>query len=131
VLLVHGTADEHVRPEGGRPKSAIGRAGERNDASLQEAVDYYVARNGLVAYPETREDGKVRTETYGKGKEGKVTQPVRVVRLEGGGHAWPGAAGKTRAQADAPFPWDASAAIVAFFSELQPVRGEGAAPVGR
>jgi polyhydroxybutyrate depolymerase len=119
VLLVHGTADEHVRIDGGAPGRAIGRAGNRDDASLQTAIDYYVARNALSGSAETVEDGKVRTRTWGAGKDGAVTQPVRVITLGGGGHSWPGSREPQRARADAPFPFDASGAIVAFFANVR------------
>ncbi len=129
VLLIHGTADEHVLFQGGAPRSAIGRAGERSDASVQAAIDYYVARNGVLGYPETKVDGKVRTDTYATAREGGAGVPVRLIRLEGGGHAWPGSAERTRAIADQPFPFDASRAIVEFFSSLRPMpRGSAPAP---
>lgn len=128
VLIVHGTADEHVRYEGGRPKAAVGRAGERVDASVQDAIDYYLERNGLVGHPARQEDGKVRIDTYASGRGGKATMPVRLITLDGGGHAWPGSPGKTRLLADTPFPFDASAAIVAFFRDLVPARAEGLSP---
>ncbi|MEO6597164.1 MAG: alpha/beta fold hydrolase, partial [Planctomycetota bacterium] len=115
VLLVHGTADEHVLLEGGAPRSAIGRAGERIDASLQDAIDYYLERNDLRGYPVTEKNGKVQVETYATAKSGKpAAAPVRVVRLEGGGHTWPGSTERPRAVADQPFPFDASRAIVDF-----------------
>ena len=69
--------------------------------------------------------------TFAVGKDGKATPPVRLVRLEGGGHSWPGSSIKARLIADQPFAWDASAAIVEFFAGLTPVRAEGAVPVGR
>jgi polyhydroxybutyrate depolymerase len=128
VLIVHGTADEHVRFDGGRPKAAIGRAGDRSDASVQDAVDYYVARNNLSGCPETKNDGKVRTQTWANGNNGALTLPVRVIALEGGGHAWPGGAEKSRRGSDAPFPFDATAAILAFFRDVAPVRPPSAAP---
>ncbi|HEX5051038.1 MAG TPA: alpha/beta fold hydrolase [Planctomycetota bacterium] len=121
ALLVHGTADEHVLLEGGTPRASLGRAGERIDASLQDAIDYYLDRNGLSGYPETEAHGKVRVETYATTKEGKPSPaPVRVVRLEGGGHTWPGSTERPRAVADQPFPYDASRAIVDFFAALRP-----------
>lgn len=129
VLMVHGTEDGHVRIDGGAPRESVGSAGERVDPSLQDAVAYYVERNGLVGYPETKQDGKVRVDTYAAGKGGKPAPPVRVITLEGGGHAWPGAKKKTRVLADAPFPFDASAAIVSFFAEVAPVRPPAPAPV--
>lgn len=129
VLLVHGTADEHVRYDGGAPKSAIGRAGDRVDASVQQAIDYYVARNDARGYPERKVDGKVHVDTYAVARAGgPAAAPLRVITLEGGGHAWPGAAGKTRAIADTPFPFDASRAILEFFTALQAPASDGGSP---
>jgi polyhydroxybutyrate depolymerase len=129
VLLVHGSADEHVNYEGGAPRSSIGRAGERRDASVQDAIDYYLERNDLRGYPESQKEGKVRTETYAITKEGKQSRaPLRVITLEGGGHSWPGSATKPRVLADTPFPFDASRAIVAFLAGLQPERPAGGTP---
>ncbi|MBL9075984.1 MAG: serine hydrolase [Planctomycetes bacterium] len=122
VLLVHGTADDHVRYEGGAPRQAVGRAGDREDASVQQAIDYYVARNELRGYPETRQDGKVRIDSYDRPRSGQpVVAPVRVITLDGGGHAWPGSTVKPRLLADTPFPFDATAAIVEFFAGLPSV----------
>ncbi len=116
VLLVHGSADDHVRIEGGRPRAAIGRAGDRTDTSLAAAVEYYCARNELTAAFEKVVEGKVRTETWSVGARPGTPQPVRVITLDGGGHAWPGSS--ARLLADTPFPFDASAAILAFFRDL-------------
>jgi polyhydroxybutyrate depolymerase len=121
VLIVHGTADQHVLYAGGAPKVSVGRAGERVDASVQDAIDYYLMRNKALGYPDSRVDGKVRIDTYAAGRGGEPAEaPVRVITLEGGGHAWPGAKGKTRLLADEPFPFDATAAIIEFFASLQP-----------
>lgn len=123
VLLIHGTADEHVRYDGGEPRKALGRAGERVDASVQAAVDYYVARNGLSGYPQEQQDGRVRVTTWATAKDGRTAPPVRRIALDGGGHAWPGSTVRPRLLADAPFPFDASRAIVAFFAALPPRAG--------
>lgn len=121
VLLVHGTGDDHVRYEGGSPREAVGRAGNREDASVQQAIDYYVARNDLRGYPSSQQDGKVRIDTYANDRAGRASPaPVRVITLDGGGHAWPGSSVRPRAFADTPFPFDASGAILAFFSGLPP-----------
>ena len=128
VLLLHGSADEHVRYDGGAPGKAIGRAGDRVDASVQDAIDYYVERNGLRGYPDSERSGKVRTDSYQQGRGGAPAAPLRVITLEGGGHGWPGASSKPRAVSDTPFPFDASKAIVDFFAGFTPVRPPAAAP---
>ena len=107
--------------QGGAPREAIGKAGERVDASVQVAVDYYVARNTLRATPVTKLDGKVRIDDYDLPRDGVATTPlapVRVITLDGGGHSWPGSAAAGLPRADKPFPFDASRAILAFFSGL-------------
>lgn len=119
AILIHGTADGHVRYDGGTPLESVGRTGERVDASVADAVRYYQQRNGLLGYPQQEIDGKVRIDTYAKGREGKpAAAPLRVVTLEGGGHAWPGAAGKSRPAADKPFPFDATRALWQFFAGI-------------
>ncbi|MBX3462845.1 MAG: alpha/beta fold hydrolase [Planctomycetes bacterium] len=120
VLIVHGTADEHVRYEGGAPTDARRRARRVEDASVQQAVDYYLARNDVRGYPATQQDGKVRIDTYANARAGgAAAAPVRVITLEGGGHAWPGAE-RSRWLADVPFPFDANGAILEFFAGLPP-----------
>ncbi len=127
VLLIHGTADEHVRYDGGTPRASIGRAGERTDASVQQAIDYYVERNELRGYPEHKQDGKVRVDDYAVSKTGRQVAPLRVITLDGGGHAWPGGE-RSRALTDAPFPFDAAAAIATFFAGYSPMPRPAAAP---
>lgn len=129
ALLVHGTADENVRYDGGAPREATGRAGSREDASVQQAIDYYVERNDLRGYPTSVVDGKVRIDTYAAERAGRPSSaPLRVITLEGGGHAWPGADEKARRRADEPFAFDASGAILDFFAGLQPKLPPNPAP---
>lgn len=131
AILIHGTADQHVRIDGGKPTRAVGRAGDRIDASLQDAVDYYRQRNGLIAAPIEQVDGDVRIVDYKAAREGLATEaPLRVVTLSGGGHAWPGAGQRSRAAADAPFPFDATRAIWHFLSEVRKA-DKAPAPAGR
>lgn len=135
VLLLHGTADQHVLYQGGAPREAIGKAGDRVDASVQAAVDYYLARNTLRTTPVTRRDGKVRIDDYDLPRDGVAAAPlapVRVITLDGGGHSWPGSTAPGLPRADKPFPFDASRAILAFFSGLakRPAAAP-AAPGGR
>ena len=62
VLIIHGTEDEHVRYEGGKPAPGLGRAALRTDASVADAIAYYCKRNRLAQEAKTSEDGKVRIE---------------------------------------------------------------------
>ena len=127
VLMVHGTNDQHVRIAGGPSGRARG-AEPRVDAALQAAVDYYVERNGLVAYPQASAEGAVRIARYVRAKGDAVAPPVWVVRLEGGGHAWPGARKRSPLVADRPFDWPASRAIVEFFAGVGAVDGPAPTP---
>lgn len=117
ALLIHGSNDQFVSIEGGEAKSVIAK--KRVDASLQNAVDYYVERNGLLAYPTKEVADKVRLEQYVRAKGEGAAAPVWVVTLEGGGHAWPGAE-RGKALLDVPHPWPASRKIVQFFASLTP-----------
>ncbi len=126
VMIVHGDGDQHVLYEGGRPKRSTGRAGEREDASVQTAVEYYRQRNGLGGSSERvtvgtdgKPDpaGKVRIETWARTADGQPAAPVVVVTLQGGGHAWPGGERGRYRGADEPFPWPASEAIWQFFAQ--------------
>ncbi len=102
ILIVHGRADQHVLFAGGKPKQAVGRAGERVDASVADAVAYYVARNGLRDEPEVVRDGAVETSRWTRlRKDGAPVAPVVVVAIDGEGHTWPGGA-RGRLRADAP-----------------------------
>ena len=76
---------------------------------------------GISTTPVTKQDGKVRIDDYDLPRDGvaaALLAPVRVVTLEGGGHSWPGLATAGLPRADKPFPFDASRAILAFFSGL-------------
>jgi polyhydroxybutyrate depolymerase len=132
VLMLHGTADPLVRLEGGAPLQGPGRR-NRVDTSMRAAIDYYVARNGLSGYPAAVTDGKVRTETYAMKKVPPGSVPVaaldamvRVILLEGGGHGWPGSKQRLPGDVQAPFPFDASQAIVDFCVAVAAARSPAA-----
>lgn len=136
VLIVHGTADESVRYGGGRPKKPAGRASRRVDASVQDAIDYYLDRNSLLGYPDSRRsplDDGAKIDTYGKNRIGEASwTPLRVITLEGGGHAWPGAKGRPRLLGDRPYDFEATQAIWDFFTlvrrEPQAAKTQGRVP---
>ena len=114
VLMIHGAEDEHVRIDGGAPDVVVGRKA-RVDASLEAAVDYYVERNDLLAYARAANRDGVSVEKFAKKLGDGEASPIWVVRLEGGGHAWPGAQVRDSAPAVSPYPWPASRAILEFF----------------
>jgi len=115
AMLIHGTDDQNVLIEGGQ--TVAGR-NKRVDASLQDAVDYYMARNNLIGYPMTSNKDGAYIEQYTRGKGTGAPSPLWVVKLEEGGHAWPGAPRRSPMVGDVPHPWHASRWIVSFFAGL-------------
>lgn len=102
ILIVHGRKDQHVLFEGGKPKEAVGRAGERIDASVADALAYYCARNGQTGEPQRTKVGAVETTRWEQpAAEGEKAAPVVLVAIDGEGHTWPGGA-RGRLRADAP-----------------------------
>lgn len=102
ILIVHGREDQHVLFEGGKPKEAVGRAGERVDASVADALAYYRARNGQTGEPQRTKVGAVETTRWEQpAREGETAAPVVLVAIDGEGHTWPGSA-RGRLRADAP-----------------------------
>jgi polyhydroxybutyrate depolymerase len=117
VLMVHGTDDEIVPMRGGVGAEASGRKA-RQDVSMQQAIDYYVARNTLLAYPDVTARGGVEVQRFSRKKGDGAAPPVWVVTLDGGSHAWPGAHVRPRELQQQPFGWPASQAIVEFFASV-------------
>lgn len=86
LLHIHGL-DDAVVPYGGDDKSL----------AVDEAIAYWVAANGNDPTPAIRprpdsdpSDGSTVTEfVYGGGPNGVITE---LLRIDGGGHSWPGAA---------------------------------------
>ena len=124
AMIVHGTKDEHVLYDGGRPKRSVGKAGDRVDASVAVARDHYLARNGQKGEPESKVEGNVRIETWTQGGG----MPVRVVTIDGGGHAWPGGQRGDWRGADDPPDWPATERIWEFFAPLTKKRGPETGP---
>lgn len=115
VLMIEGTADRAVRAGFG-----LGRSRQDAEAAQKALLGYYVKRNELVGYPQLGEDGKVSTQTFAKGRNSQRTQPVRVVTLQGSGHAWPGSTQKPATPSETPFPFDCNGEILTFFGGIAP-----------
>ena len=82
IIMIHGTADEHVLLAGGQPKQTL--AGPRIDRSMQDGIDFWRERNQASATPQTKTEGRLTLTTY-PGKN-----PVATAIIEGEGHTWPG-----------------------------------------
>lgn len=87
VLIFHGTADQHVLYEGGRPKKSIDRRHKRVDTSVKDSALFWIRNNGCVVTPLKEEKGNIIIESYRGGKGGSE---VIIYTIKDGGHAWPG-----------------------------------------
>jgi polyhydroxybutyrate depolymerase len=85
VVVFHGTADQHVRFEGGEPGTSVDRH-KRTDNSVAYAVDFWRRRDGCDPEPVRSRKGKVAHDVY-KCANGTA---VELYAIEGQGHAWPG-----------------------------------------
>lgn len=115
ALVIHGTADNHVPYAGGRGENAL----TGTDFAPVEAVvkAFLAAQPGVLMVTQSRIDADPKDGTAAEVTDwtrgGKVR--VRLIRIEGGGHHWPGgrkargADGKTR-------EIDANAEILRFFA---------------
>jgi hypothetical protein len=101
-----------------------GKAGDRVDASVRDALDYYKRRNAQQGDPVIANEGKARIETWTQGGG----MPVRVVTIDGGGHAWPGGERGDYRGADGPPDWPATERIWEFFAPLTKKRGPETGP---
>jgi polyhydroxybutyrate depolymerase len=85
VIVFHGTADKHVRFEGGTPASAFDRH-VRADNGVQFAFDAWKRRDKCEGEPVRERKGHV-LHTSLQCVDGTA---VELYAIEGGGHAWPG-----------------------------------------
>lgn len=117
ILIIHGTDDQHVLYEGGRPRESVGDAGDRVDTAVATTRDFWVAHNQCSAEPVVVADGDVLTERFVGCAE---AVRVQVVSLQGGGHSWPGSDPR-RSVSDPPFAdYDATREIMRFAFENTP-----------
>ena len=98
VIIFHGTADQHVRFDGGAPTRAVDVRHPRVDKPVSFAVDFWKRNNHCDASATTETRGHVQHTSYACGGAA-----VELYAIEGQGHAWPGGEKGIRAgNVDAP-----------------------------
>jgi polyhydroxybutyrate depolymerase len=86
VVIVHGTADQHVLFNGGIPKRQVDRH-ERRDTSVKDAVAFWTKHNRCTQPPAKENRGKVTRESYEGCTNGSG---VTLFTIQDEGHTWPG-----------------------------------------
>ena len=86
VIIFHGTDDEHILYEGGKPKKQAD-SHERVDSPVSFAVSYWVKNNKCSTRPTRKELGNVLIETHA---DGDRRTAVVLYTIKGGKHSWPG-----------------------------------------
>jgi polyhydroxybutyrate depolymerase len=87
VIAFHGSADQHVLYNGGRPQKR-NDTHERKDSSVAYAMDFWAARDTCEPRPEEMEKGRLKIKTW---TSCLGESEVSLYTIIGGGHAWPGA----------------------------------------
>jgi polyhydroxybutyrate depolymerase len=86
VMIFHGSDDEHVMYEGGKPKVIVDQH-DRTDHSVAFAVSFWVNHDHCSSTPKRTETENYIFENYSGGDAGTE---VSLYTIKGGGHAWPG-----------------------------------------
>lgn len=96
VIHFHGTADGQVPYDGGvGPNSTTGV----NYASVSDSLAFWILRDNCPSRAEIEQSGEVTHLTYSPCAAGTS---VELYKIEGGGHAWPGAEGPGWVGGDEP-----------------------------
>ena len=122
MLVIHGTEDDSIPYEGGR---ADRKRNGRTYLSVNDAVSFWARVNQSEDLGESRllYQGIVQEET-GRNKHGKPV--VRLCRLEGWGHQWPGGSVTRSLPEDKNLKgFDATSYIWDFFAGKRDAEHEG------
>jgi polyhydroxybutyrate depolymerase len=87
VIILHGTADQHVLYKGGTPLRMADVRNPRVDRPVSEAAAFWVKHNRCREEPSTERKGMVVIERYGGCSAGTA---VTLYTLVEEGHTWPG-----------------------------------------
>jgi polyhydroxybutyrate depolymerase len=96
VLIVHGTADQHVPYNGGTGAKA---RDERVDKPVSHAFSVWRAANGCATASRASRKGTISRQTATGCRDGV---DVSLITVHDGGHAWPGGVPPRRDWADVP-----------------------------
>ena len=86
AIIFHGTADNHVRYEGGKPLLSLDRRHAREDKPVAFAVGFWARRDRCNPQPVRTRHGSVVRDKY----DCPEGAGVELYSIEGQGHAWPG-----------------------------------------
>jgi polyhydroxybutyrate depolymerase len=89
LVAFHGTADRHVRFDGGTPLRSADLRHARVDKPVSYAIDFWKRENRCGDTPVRDRKGNVSHEAYSCGATGTA---VELYAIDGQGHAWPGGA---------------------------------------
>lgn len=112
VLIIHGTDDQHVLYEGGKPIVTVtDEVGDRVDTGVLEGAAQWATFNGCAPDPVASDyNADVSLLTYDQCRGASVV----VVTIEGGQHSWPG--GQSWWRGDEVYQdYDASREMWAYF----------------
>jgi len=92
AIVFHGTADRHIRYEGGKPGVSLDRHA-REDKPVAFAVGFWARYDRCNPDPARRRRGHIAHDKY----ECPGGTGVELYTIEGQGHAWPGGTKGSRA----------------------------------
>ncbi len=96
LIHFHGTADQNLPYDGGYGPDSIA---DVLFASVEESLNFWLAANRCPDAPTSESFADIVHESY---KDCAGGTSVELYKIIGGGHAWPGNSGPSRAGGDAP-----------------------------
>jgi len=96
VIHVHGTEDQHLPYEGGVGDESLTKA---EFLSVPESIAFWLMRDACPSRAEMTRHGQAVRILYAPCAAGSA---VELVKIEGGGHAWPGSDGPAWPGGDEP-----------------------------
>ncbi|HSE39718.1 MAG TPA: PHB depolymerase family esterase, partial [Acidobacteriota bacterium] len=86
VIILHGTADQHVLYIGGTPRKQADRH-PRTDTAVSDAVAFWTKQDRCSTPPKKEKNGKIFSEVY---ENCANNSGVTLFSIQDEGHTWPG-----------------------------------------